>query len=149
MQFSIASTLALLAAISNVSAWHLTAYDNAMDCDPGSDTEYQILEGNQGNCYTFGWSMPDVSCGHYVRGGADNMGCRGLFQAQAMYAHENTNCNFYAEDDCRGIATVREANVCVNTLEILTGGGGQAPYIKSFKCYIHFEDQFTSDVYNL
>ncbi|KAI1069011.1 hypothetical protein LB507_006074 [Fusarium sp. FIESC RH6] len=84
MRFSIASSLAVLATISRVSTWHLTAYTNVLDCNPNDETGYQILEGNQGNCYTFGWRMPGVSCAHYTGGGIDNEGCKGLFEAIAM-----------------------------------------------------------------
>ncbi|KAJ4012447.1 hypothetical protein NW752_008141 [Fusarium irregulare] len=132
MCFPIASCLAVLATISNVSAWHLTAYTNVLDCNPNDETGYQILEGNQGNCYTFGWSMPGVSCAHYTGGGIDNQGCKGLFEAIAMYAHENTNCEFFARDDCRGVGAVRDAETCVNNLEMLETSGTER--IRSFKC---------------
>ncbi|KAM0470672.1 hypothetical protein ACHAP7_009470 [Fusarium lateritium] len=133
MRFSLTTSLAFLATVSNVSAWHLTAYSNVRDCNPNDDTGYQILEGNQGNCYTFGWSMPGVSCGHYTGGGTANQGCKGLFTAIAMYAHENTDCSFYAEDDCRGTATVRDSNTCISINELL-GGGSSPSRFASFKC---------------
>jgi hypothetical protein len=115
----------------------VTAYSNVEDCNPNDNTEYQILEGNQGNCYTFGWSMPGVSCGHYVNGGASNKGCKGLFTAIAMYAHENTNCFFYARDDCRGNPTIRESNTCINNRELLETEATDR--FRSFKCVSNYE----------
>ncbi|KAG8670620.1 hypothetical protein FPOAC2_09993 [Fusarium poae] len=132
MRFSIATSIAVLATVSNVSAWHLTAYSNVENCDPNGETEYQILEGNQGNCYTFGWSMPGVSCGHYINGGASNKACKGLFTAIAMYAHENTECFFYARDDCDGNPTIRGSNTCINNQELLETSATER--FRSFKC---------------
>ena len=76
--------------------------------------------------------MPGVSCAHYTGGGIDNQGCKGLFEAIAMYAHENTNCEFFARDDCRGVGAVRDAETCVNNLEMLETSGTER--IRSFKC---------------
>ncbi|KAF4978440.1 hypothetical protein FZEAL_5165 [Fusarium zealandicum] len=134
MHFSLATSLTFLAAISHAAAWHVTAYNNVQDCNPNDETEYQILEGNQGNCYSFGWSMPGVSCGHYIRGGAENKGCAGKFNAVAMYFHAGSNCQVYAEDDCRGVSTVRSENECVNDHEVLGGAQNEPSPILSFKC---------------
>ncbi|KAF4452089.1 hypothetical protein F53441_5021 [Fusarium austroafricanum] len=133
MQFLLATSVALLATASQVSAWHLTAYSDVQDCNPVDTTEYQILEGDQGNCYSFGWSMPGVGCSHHYEGGFRQKPCKGQFDAVAMYAHDNTVCSYYAQDDCRGLSTDRDANTCINNHQLLGQQNGPG-YFKSFKC---------------
>ncbi|KAF5603256.1 hypothetical protein FPCIR_1452 [Fusarium pseudocircinatum] len=56
----------MLAAASPVKAWYVTFYDNTQSCKVGDETEYQILEGDQFDCNTFGASMDGVDCVHFV-----------------------------------------------------------------------------------
>ncbi|EWZ32247.1 uncharacterized protein FOBCDRAFT_280450 [Fusarium oxysporum Fo47] len=136
MKFPIANSLAILAAVSKVSAWGITFYNNVDNCDVNDETEYQILEGNQGDCYTFGSSMPGVSCGHYIRGGVENKGCSGMFKATSVWTKENSNCKFYAYTDCRDYGTQRENGECLNTRELLVFNPDvdSWEYIASFRC---------------
>ncbi|KAL7758497.1 hypothetical protein ACKLNR_010924 [Fusarium oxysporum f. sp. zingiberi] len=73
MKLAIAS-ITTLAATSQVTAWYVTFYDNTERCEVDGKTDYQILEGEQFDCNTFGASMDGVDCVHFVEGGRDRKG---------------------------------------------------------------------------
>ncbi|KAJ4003147.1 hypothetical protein NW752_011678 [Fusarium irregulare] len=131
MHFSTATALTVLAAVTQASAWTLTFYDNVDNCDANDSTQYQIIEGNQGDCYTFGASMPRTSCEHFTGGGVNKQGCKGLFKAKSVAIPRGRNCQFYGLDFCQSLSIYGDETQCKDTLELLAG---PADYIRSFKC---------------
>ncbi|KAF5024474.1 hypothetical protein F66182_3414 [Fusarium sp. NRRL 66182] len=133
MHFPVATSLAVLAAVSRAAAWSLTTYNNVADCNANDQTEYRALEGGGFECFTFGRDLPGVSCKHFIRGGAENGGCFGYLYAQGFLVGQNTICELYAEEDCRGdLRTASTASnlVCLNSDGVVNGRGTFA----SFKC---------------
>ncbi|KAF5696995.1 hypothetical protein FGLOB1_13095 [Fusarium globosum] len=135
MKLSIA-TIVTLATTSPVTAWYVTFYDNTDRCKVGDETEYQILEGDQFDCNTFGASMNGVDCVHFVEGGRNRQACKGLFKAQSAKPKLNTNsyCRFYPYPDCREHSNNKEPGQCASTLEMSLTNGEKPDYIASFRC---------------
>ncbi|KAJ3522602.1 hypothetical protein NM208_g12786 [Fusarium decemcellulare] len=119
MRTSFSANIALLASVTLAMAWSITAYNNVDGYSANGETEYLIIEGDQGNCYTFGWSMPDTTCGHYL--------CPRWGREPRMLWH--------AYEDFQDTTTQR-ANDCMNTREILAWNldVDSWEYIASFKC---------------
>ncbi|RBQ76973.1 hypothetical protein FVER14953_12354 [Fusarium verticillioides] len=124
-------TIATLAATSPVTAWYVTFYDNTNFCKVDDKTEYQILEGDQFDCNTFGASMDGVDCVHFVEGGRNRKGCKGLFKAHSARPKLDTNsyCTFYPAPDCNELSISKNPGQCGSILE-----GLNPDYIMSFRC---------------
>jgi hypothetical protein len=153
MKLSTTSIVIILAATSQVAAWYgksshllilpsliltfpVTFYDNTERCKVDGETEYQILEGDKYDCHTFGASMDGVDCVHFVEGGRNRKGCKGLFKAQSAKPKLNTNsyCTFYPYADCRELSIRKDPGQCATTLEMSTVNGQKPDYIASFRC---------------
>ncbi|KAF6824241.1 hypothetical protein CMUS01_10342 [Colletotrichum musicola] len=126
MQFSLASAVSLLAAVQTASAWQIIGYNGNQNCHDGYQN--RVLRGGsaQNVCYTFGQSMPGVTCTHYARNGAPAEGCHGHLPINSIRVGTGQTCYFYRQPNCGGgFHLVDNKNTCA-------AGGGE---FKSFKCF--------------
>ncbi|KAM0231573.1 hypothetical protein ACHAPO_008421 [Fusarium lateritium] len=131
MHFPTAVAFSILAAVSKGSAWSINIYDNVDNCNLKDNTKYQVLSGNESDCYTFGTPMPGVTCEQYTERGETKMDCSGLFKGQSVDMPGVKHCQFFGFDSCQSESIYGTRKACINTEDLLAGSGD---YIRSFKC---------------
>ncbi|KAK4665030.1 uncharacterized protein QC763_509852 [Podospora pseudopauciseta] len=122
MQLSLTSLVSLLAAAQSASAWQSTSttpplplpsspsltystvigYADSRICN--DQVQNRVLRGStfHDTCFTFGQSMPGVSCTHYARNGAPAQACSGHLPIVSIRHGTGENCIFYRNGGCTG-----------------------------------------------
>ncbi|GAB1318677.1 hypothetical protein MFIFM68171_08887 [Madurella fahalii] len=119
--------ISLLAAAETSSAWQIIGYQDSRTCN--NQVRNRVLRGGNGQsgCYTFGQSMPGVTCTEYARDGAPAQGCHGHLPITSIRVGTGESCTFYQGGGCTGAThVVHRVNTCVTF--------GDRTTIGSYRC---------------
>ncbi|KAK0667504.1 hypothetical protein QBC41DRAFT_338347 [Cercophora samala] len=120
------SFISLLAAAQAASAWQIIGYADSRTCN--DQVQNRVLRGSSSSvCFTFGQSMPGVSCTHYARNGAPAQACSGHLPIVSVRYGTGENCAFYSGPGCTGDTIIRSGvNGCATF--------GDRTTIGSYRC---------------
>ncbi|KAK0744582.1 hypothetical protein B0T21DRAFT_407669 [Apiosordaria backusii] len=125
MQLSFTSVVSLLVAAQTASAWQIIGYADSRTC--GTSVANRVLRGSSNACFTFGQSMPGVTCTHYARNGAPAEGCHGHLPIVSIRHGTGENCAFYRGAGCTGDTIIKSGVNGCSTF-------GDRTTIGSYKC---------------
>lgn len=120
-------TAALNMATNTAIPLPVIGYQDSRTCN--NQVRNRVLRGGNGQsgCFTFGQSMPGVTCTEYARDGAPAQGCHGHLPITSIRVGTGESCTFYQGSGCTGSTyVVHRVNDCATF--------GDRTTIGSYRC---------------